>query len=395
MQVTKRERLIMIVILGCIASLGPFTIDMYLPAFPKIADTFNETKQHISYTLTSYFLGISLGQLMYGPLLEKFGRKKPLVVGLAIYVLASLIIAFSVNLEMMMALRFMQAMGASVGMVAGKSMVRDRFETVEVARILSSILLVMGVAPIIAPTLGGFLIQHFGWQSIFIFLFVLGAMVLGSVVFFLQETRGYDETVILRLKPITQSYLKTLQDTNFFRYTLASSFALGILFSYIPTAPFVFMDIYKVSESVFGILFGLNAGGFILGSQINRFLLKKVEIRHLTNFIVLLMAILSVFSLILVSFVEISLVLFCILTFSILFLLGFVNPNATALSLDKFKSNIGIANALNGSLRMAMGAIISALIGYCYNGTMIPMFSFVAVLCVINLGLFWWANNER
>lgn len=393
MQISKRERLILILILGCIAAIGPFTIDMYLPGFPKIAAYFGESKKHVSYTLTSYFIGISLGQLIYGPLLEKFGRKKPLVTGLSIYTLASVSIAFSFSLEMMIGLRFLQALGASVGMVAGKSMIRDRFDTVEVARMLSSILLVMGVAPIIAPSLGSFFIHHFGWQSIFLFLFVIGTLIVLSVIFFLKETRGYDKTVQLKIIPIAQSYWKTLKDKHFFRYTLASSVAIGILFTYIASIPFVFMEIYQVSERTFGWLFGLNAAGFILGSQVNRYLLKNIDLQKLTNLIALIMAIISVIFLTLGYSFHIPLFVFCVLTFSILFMLGFVNPNATALSLDKFKSNIGIANALNGSLRMATGAIVSALVGYFYDETMMPMLWFLAILSVGNLGLFVWAKN--
>lgn len=390
---SKNERLILIIVLGSIAAIGPFSIDMYLPSFPKIAEFFGETKKHVSYTLTSYFIGISIGQLMYGPLLEKFGRKKPLIAGLLIYVIASISIVLSANLTMMIVFRFLQALGASVGMVAGKSMIRDLFSTKEVARILSSILLVMGIAPIIAPTLGGIFVQYYNWQVIFVFLFAVGLLVLLSVIFLLKETRGYDETVTLRIKPIVRNYWNTLKDINFFRYTLASSIAIGVLFTYVSSIPFVLMDIYKVSETTFGWLFAINAIGFILGSQINRELLKKFDLKKLTNTIALMMAMITVLFLGMSYVISIPLFLFCVMTFGTMFMLGFVNPNATALSLDKFKSNIGIANALNGSVRMAMGAITSALIGYFYDGTMMPMLWFMAVLSVINLLMFIWAKK--
>lgn len=381
--------------LGSVAAIGPFTIDMYLPGFPTIAQDFGVDEKQISYTLTSYFIGISLGQLIYGPILDKFGRKKPLITGLIIYALASLACSFAPNLLALIVLRFIQAMGASVGMVAGNSIIRDRFETKEVARMLSSILLVMGAAPIIAPTLGSFFIAHFGWQSIFIFLFAVAIFVTINLHFFLKGTRGYQQDVSLNFGEILRNYAKVLRIGEFTKFTLAGSISMAIMFAYIGSIPFILMTIYGLSEANFGVIFGLNAGGFILGSQVNRFMLKRFHLFKLTRFMSFVQLALATLILVLAYLIQIPVWLFVSLIFILLFLLGFINPNSSALSLDKIRSNVGIASALNGSFRMGFGAIATFLIGKFYDGTMFPLLWFILILSAMGFGFLVWGRKHH
>ncbi len=382
---TKAQKNLLIFLIGCVAALGPFTIDMYLPAFPALAKDFNTSEKNIALTLSTYFIGISIGQLIYGPLIDRYGRKRPLLIGLTIYLFASIGCALADSLQSMIVLRFIQALGASVGMVAGKAIIRDLFEVKEVARVLSSILLVMGVAPIVAPSLGSFLITTFGWQSIFIFLSTICVLLITMLYFFLKGGRGPDKTVSLKFLTILKNYIKTLENRAFTYYSVAGSLALATIFAYISSIPFILMNLYKVSETTFGWLFGLNAFGFVLGSQVNRFLLKRINLVRLTNYVSYVNFLVSLLFLLLGYFLALPLVLFCTFLFCILFFSGFVNPNATALSLEGFRKNVGYASALNGSIRMAAGAIVSALIGVCYDGTMNPMLFFIFGLTLLTL----------
>lgn len=394
MKITSREKTILVLILGSIAALGPFTVDMYLPGFPTIAEDLGTTQKSMSYTLTSYFIGISIGQLIYGPVIDKFGRKPPLLFGLSIFSMASFGIAFSPDINTMIGLRFVQALGASVGMVASMSIVRDIFKGKEIAKMLTNIMLVMGVAPVIAPTLGSLFLNNFQWEAIFIFLFAISALVLLAVFFKLKETTGYKPEVSLNISNSLKNYWITLQNASFTKFTISGSIAMSLLFCYIASIPFIFMSYYGVSEQNFGLLFGMNAFGLIIGSQLNRFLLKRFRLIKLTNIIFVMIISVTFLLLILFYLTTISLFVFSAVIFIMMFLIGFLNPNSMALAMDNVDKNIGLASALNGSFRMAFGAFVSALIGVFYNGTPLPFIWFIFILSSISFGLHKWAVKD-
>lgn len=394
MKITSREKTILVLILGSIAALGPFTVDMYLPGFPTIAEDLGTTQKSMSYTLTSYFIGISIGQLIYGPVIDKFGRKPPLLFGLSIFSMASFGIAFSPDINTMIGLRFVQALGASVGMVASMSIVRDIFKGKEIAKMLTNIMLVMGVAPVIAPTLGSLFLNNFQWEAIFIFLFAISALVLLAVFFKLKETTGYKPEVSLKISNSLKNYWITLQNASFTKFTISGSIAMSLLFCYIASIPFIFMSYYGVSEQNFGLLFGMNAFGLIIGSQLNRFLLKRFRLIKLTNIIFVMIISVTFLLLILFYLTTISLFVFSAVIFIMMFLIGFLNPNSMALAMDNVDKNIGLASALNGSFRMAFGAFVSALIGVFYNGTPLPFIWFIFILSSISFGLHKWAVKD-
>lgn len=382
---TKKQQQVLIVILGFIAALGPFSIDMYLPGFPAIAEDLKTDESHVSLTLTTFFIGISVGQLAYGPLLDRFGRKKPLLIGLVIYAVAAIGCALSPDVWWLIGMRLVLALGGCVGMVACSAIIRDRFSANEVARAFSSILLVMGVAPVIAPTLGGLFTGYFGWRSIFVFLFIIAVLLITVIYFFLEESKGEDREVSLKFGKIAGNYLAVLRNPDFVLYGLAGSIAMAIMFAYISGIPFILMKIYGVSETTFGWMFGLNAFGFIAGSQINRYLLKRYKLVTLTRNASFVLLIVTSLLLIGVWEFELTLPVFAGLLFFILFFLGFINPNATALSLEPFASgNVGSASAMNGSFKMGAGAAISALMGVFHNGTVFPMVIMAFVLALVS-----------
>ena len=382
---SKKQTRTLILLVGSIVAIGPLTIDMYLPGFLNIAKDFGVVEQKISYTLTSYFVGISIGQLFYGPILDRFGRKKPLLIGLSIYVLASICIAFTPSLPIFVALRFIQALGASSGIVASFAIIRDKFNSTDAAKVLSSVILVMGVAPIIAPTMGGFFTQHFGWRYIFFFLAAFAMLVIISLHYFLKQTKVSDRSSVFRLVPIVKNYVITLKNRQFLFFNLAGSFAMGIMFAYISSIAYIMLTIYGVSQQKFSILFALNAFGFIMGGQVNRYFLRKYSLLRITYVASFATIILSLTFAILAVVVKLPLAVVSAFLVLILFTTGFVNPNSTALSLDKVSKNIGLASALNGSTRMILGALVSVFIGMLNSTTLVPMTAFFLVLSICTL----------
>ena len=214
-----------------LTAIGPFSIDMYLPAFPDIAKNLHTTVAQVTLSLSSFFIGISVGQLLYGPLLERFGRKKPLYVGLCIYLLASIGCALAASVNALIILRFLQALGGCVGMVAARAMVRDLFEVKENAKIFSTLMLVVAVSPIIAPTLGGYITAVLGWRFVFAMLIVVDLIILAGIYFLLPESKKPDPNFSLRPGPILKNFSSVITHPQFYTYALTaaiSAAAFGI-----------------------------------------------------------------------------------------------------------------------------------------------------------------------
>ncbi|CAL65594.1 multidrug effflux MFS transporter [Christiangramia forsetii] len=391
----KKQEYIILLVLGTMIALGPFSIDAYLPGFENIAKDFNTSISQIGITLTSYFIGISIGQLAYGPIMDKYGRKKPLLIGLLLYLLSALSCMYSPNLEWLIISRFFLAVGAAAGMVAAKAIVRDIFPVNEVAGAISVLMLIMGGAPIIAPTVGSFIIDSFGWKTIFLFLAVFSALMIISVSRFLPESIIPDRKVDLKPKQVAIKYFGILTHPKFMNFAFAGSFAIGAMFAYISDAPKLFMGNFGLTQKEFGILFGLNAAGLILGSQINRLFLRKYSTFQITLFNSVILVVLSLLFLV-NSFFEFGFITTVVLLFLMLFLLGFQNPNTTALSLEPFEKKAGRASALIGSLKMILGALTSFIISLFHSSSAIPLAIILSTcLFISSLLLFSFARKEK
>ncbi len=388
---TKQQKNL-IFILGALAALGPFSIDTYLPGFPAIAKDLDTSISKVSLTLTSYFIGISLGQLIYGPLLDRFGRKKPLVIGLGLYFLTSFSCIFVPDINMLIGLRFLQALGGCVGMVATRAIVRDRFEVNEIARVFSSLILIMGVAPIVAPTVGGYITNALGWRYIFVMLSLFSAILIIVLHNFLSESKEPDQTVSLKLGAVLRNYWLVLQNRSFLLYGSAGSLAMAGLFVYIAGSPFVFMELLGFSERTYGWLFGVNALGFIGGSQLNRYILKTRDSEKITVVSSVLLLAVSLSTVIGSWAGVLGPFMFVGMMFGFMFFLGFVNPNTTAMALAPFEKNAGVASALIGSIRMLGGAISTGIIGLMHNGTEYPMIILMLVCALLVIILVFWAR---
>lgn len=386
-----KNKFFLILILGLLSAIGPFSIDMYLPGFPDIAADLDTTIASVSLSLSSFFIGISAGQLLYGPLLDRFGRKKPLYAGLSIYILASIGCALATSINALVLLRLLQALGGCVGMVASRVMVRDIFPVEENAKVFSMLVLVIGVSPIIAPTAGGYITSTFGWHYVFVVLAVMAAFILIAVHFVLPESKEPDPTRSLRPIPIIKSFLSVFKEPQFYTYTFTGSVAAAGLYAYIAGAPYVFMEIFRVTEKQFGWIFALIALGLILCSQLNSVLLRIWTSEQIIKIALLCQAITGI--LLFAGTVFGLFELFSTIFFIFIFLCcqGFTFPNSSALSLAPFSRNAGSASALMGTIQMGLGTLTSAIVSIFSNNTALPMIGVMACcalfsFCILMIG---------
>ncbi|HEX2869355.1 MAG TPA: multidrug effflux MFS transporter [Ignavibacteriales bacterium] len=380
----NKSHLKIIYVLGFLTAIGPFSIDAYIPGFPEIAKDLGTDIEHVTLSLTSYFIGISLGQLFYGPILDRFGRKKPLLAGLFIYMASAIGCAFAPSIFILIAFRFLLALGACVGMVASRAVVRDLFSPHETAKVFSMMMLIMGVAPILAPVLGGFIVASAGWRYVFLLMLIASGLMTFLINRFLPETKAADPTVSFHPVKLVSGYFSLFRDRTFLVYALASGAASAALFSYISDSSFIFIQLFGIPESYFGWIYGLNAMALISASQFNRLWLSKKTSRQITSVTI---GIQFLASIILVTCVLMNVyyMIVMLLIFFYLFWLGFLNPNTTALALENFKKNAGTASAMLGSMQMVFGAAASAFVSLFHNGTALPMAAFMMIFSVLGM----------
>ena len=380
-----RKRFFTIFTLGLLSAMGAFSIDMYLPGFPAIAKDLHTTVAHITLSITSFFIGISIGQMIYGPLLDKYGRKKPLYIGLAVYLVASIGCAYAPTADALIGIRFLQALGSCAGMVASRALVRDIFPVNENAKIFSLLMLVLALSPIIAPTLGGYMTALCGWQSIFIILASIAAVTLAAVYFGLPHGREPERSLSLLPRPIIKSFLEVARVPQFYTYAFAGAIASAGLYAYIAGSPFVFMELYHVSDKQYGWIFAIIAMGLIGASQVNTILLRKFSSEQIIR-VTLFCQCLAGIALVLGTWFHL-LGLFSTIFLILIFLStqGFAFPNSSALSLAPFNKNAGTASALMGAIQLGLGAVSTALVSVLNNNTAMPM---VVVMCVCAVSSF-------
>jgi len=376
---TSKKQSRTIFILGLLTALGPFSIDMYLPGFRDIADNLHTSVSTVGLSLSSYFIGISAGQLLYGPLLDRHGRKKPLYAGLVLYILSSAYCLVVKDINVLIVLRFIQAVGSCAAAVGSMAMVRDLFGAKDSARVFSLLLLVVGASPMIAPTAGGYVITLFGWRAVFVILTIMGIIILLLSIFFLPESYQPDPNFSLRPRPILNNFLSVLQNRQFIVYSLTGSLAFAGLLAYVTGSPMLFMDIYHVDKKVYGWIFAFLSVAFIGLSQFNTLLLKKYTSQQIARVAiigqVLVMAAFLTGSLL--GYLGLPQTIFFIFLF--LGCLGFVNPNASALSLAPFSKNAGSASALLGAMQMGIGALAAMSVSEFSNGTATPMIAIMGI----------------
>lgn len=381
----QRYYFFIIIILGALATISPFSIDMYLPGFPAIALDLNTTINQVQLSLTAYLVGIAAGQLLYGPLLDRFGRKKPLYVGLLIYIMASIGCAFTESINALIVMRFLQALGGCAGIVSAQALVRDLFPVNKTAQAFSLITLVISVSPMIAPTVGGYVTAHLGWHVVFVILAVITLLIMIAAYFFLPSGKDPDSSLSLKPKAVAVNFYEVTQNRQFLIYTVVGGIASSAPFAYIAGSPHVFMNIYKLSEQQYGWVFALLAFAMIGSTQLNHVLLKKItseKIISIALYYQSFMGVLLVMGMYYDWFNVYTLVAAMFIFFTGQ---GLTGPNSAALSLAPFSKNAGSASALFGSMRLASGGIISALVSVLHNDTAMPMIITIAACAIVAL----------
>ena len=361
-----------ILILGALSAFGPLAIDFYLPGFPAMALAFGTDEKHIQATLAAYFLGLSIGQLVYGPMADRFGRRLPLLVGVTLFTLSSLLCAFAPTLDWLIVARFVQALGGCAGMVLARAIVSDKCDAVGSAKVFSQLMLVMGLAPILAPMLGGLLVNTWGWQWIFILLTFFSAACLVAVALGLPESMPADRPR-QPLGGALGAYGRLLLDRVFIGHAITGGIAMAGMFAYIAGSPFVFIKLYGVPAEHYGWLFGSNAAGFIVMAQVNARLLARTGPALLLSRMVWMYLGAGLVLLALAALHTAALWPLLIPLFVCIASLGCIIPNASACAMNGQGARAGSASALLGCLQFSLAAGAASLVGVLHDGTALPM----------------------
>ncbi len=363
----------LIVLLGAVVAIGPLSIDTYLPAFPSMSRDLDASASSIQLTLTACLAGLALGQLFAGSLSDRLGRRRPILVGLSAYVVASLACAAAPDVATLTGLRFVQGFAGAAGMVIAQAVVRDLHSGAAAVRLFSSLMLVIGVAPILAPVLGGQLLALTSWRGIFVALAVIAAIVCLAVLLGLRETLPPEQRDRRGLRSTLRTLRSLLGRRDFMGYAIASSLSFATVFAYVSGSSFVLQDIYGLSPQLYSVVFGFNGIGLIIASQVNARLVGRIE-----SVVLLRRAMLSTATAALVLLAVIlsdSLGAWAVMVplFVIVSSFAFALPNATALALADHPDVAGAASALLGVIQFTSGAAVAPLVGIAGTGTAVPM----------------------
>ena len=366
-------------LLAALTAFAPLSIDMYLPSLPTLVQVFATDTGRVQLTLSAFLIGFGIGHLIYGPLSDRYGRRLPLLVGVLLYVLASGWCALSENIEIMIALRFLQGMTACAGPVIVRAMIRDRFNPEQGAQMLSLVFMVMTLAPLLAPLLGGWILISLGWQAIFWALALIGFICLLVSIWQLDETLTPERRQQGGLFSVVRSWGRLLKHRRYLGYALSSGLIGAVLFAYLSGSPFVFIEVYGIPPEQYGWLFAINVLGVTSGSYLNRRWISRVGIERmyaLTTWV----AALAGLTLLAVAWLDLGLVILMLPLFLCVGCIGFSSANAASAALADFPDLAGSASALLGMFGFGLGACSGALVGVLHNGTALPM-AFVIALC--------------
>ncbi|MEK3720354.1 Bcr/CflA family multidrug efflux MFS transporter [Paenibacillus sp. FSL H8-0034] len=370
--VTRGNKLWMVLVLGSLAAFAPLSIDMYLPALPAIAGEYSTSASLVQLSLTFFLLGSALGQLFAGPISDVRGRRMPLLVGLGLYAVTSLLCAFSPSVESLIILRFVQGLAGSAGIVISRAIVRDLYSGTELTKFFTLLMLVNGVAPILAPIAGGQLMRVTSWHGVFIVLCVLGMVMLAAVFFGLRETLPNQ----LRSKGGIGNTLSTfrglLVDRVFMGYAIAQGLVFAAMFAYISGSPFVLQEIFHVSPQMFAVFFGINGIGIIIAGQITGRLVGRLGE---TKLLITGLGISSCGGILLLLMIVTGAGLYAILPalFMVVSSVGIVSSTGFSLAMQNQSKSAGTASALLGVLSLLLGGVVAPLVGLGGSQSALPM----------------------
>lgn len=372
----RRTSLLVTLVLGGLTATPPLAMDMYLPALPEVTRSLHASAATVQLTLTACLAGMAFGQLVVGPMSDRWGRRRPLLVGLAVYVVATALCAFAPTLELLVAFRLAQGLAGAAGIVIARAVARDLYDGVAMARFFSTLMLISGVAPIVAPLIGGQILRVTDWRGVFVVLTVVGALLTAVVWAKLPETLAPADRHDGGVGETFGSMRRLLADRAFTGYTLAGGFAFASLFAYVAASPFVMQEIYGASPQAFSLLFGLNSIGLMIMGQVNgRVLVGRVGLDKVLGIglVVVVVAAVALLLMSLGTFGEVGLVPVAAALFVLMSAMGITLPNTQTLALMRTKHAAGSASALLGTTSFLIGAIASPLVGVAGEDTAVPM----------------------
>ncbi|GAA2783348.1 multidrug effflux MFS transporter [Saccharopolyspora taberi] len=384
----SRRKLRFALILGGLTAFGPLSIDMYLPALPALTGELGATEAQAQLTLTAMLLGLAFGQLIAGPVSDAIGRRKPLMIGLALYIAATVLCALTDSVHVLALLRALQGFGAAAGMVIARASVRDLYSGVEAARFFSSLMLVVGLAPILAPVIGGQVLAHTTWRGVFVVLTAFGVLIMLIAAVALPETKPREWRQPARIGATFRTFGMLLAKPSFLGNALAAGLAMAAMFAYVSGSSFVLQNIYGLSPQTYAIVFGLNAIGLVGAGQINARLVGRVasEARLLVTALCAASAAGAV--LVVATLLGLPLPVLLAALFVMISSLGFVMPNTTTLALADHREVSGSASALLGVTQFVVGALAAPLVGMGGVGSALPMVLVMFAVVVASTAVF-------
>jgi DHA1 family bicyclomycin/chloramphenicol resistance-like MFS transporter len=377
----KSKRLWIAFVLGTLVAFGPLSIDMYLPALPQMANELKTTQSLIQLSLTFFLLGLSLGQLFTGPLSDVHGRRKPLLIGLVIYFIASLLCVYSPSIWVFILLRFIQGLAASSGVVISRAVVRDLYSGSDLTKFFSLLALFNGVAPIVAPVIGSQLLHIAPWQGIFVTLSLIGLVMFFIVLFGLPDTLPNELRSKGGIKKTLTTFKSLLVDRSFIGYALSQGLIYAAMFAYIAGSPFILQTIYHVSPQEYSIIFAINGIGIVIASQITGRLAGHISERRL--FVLgLIIAFIGAIALLIMLILNTGLSTILLPLFFVVSSIGIVSTSGSSLAMQNQGRSAGSASALLGVLMLLLGGIASPLVGLGNNSAI----TMGIVIIVVSIG---------
>ncbi|MFF2927991.1 multidrug effflux MFS transporter [Streptomyces celluloflavus] len=400
---SRRTSLLVTLVLGGLTAVPPLSMDMYLPALPEVTTALHSPAATVQLTLTTCLAGMALGQMIVGPMSDRWGRRRPLLVGMVIYVLATALCAVATNAELLIAFRLLQGLAGAAGIVIARAVVRDLYDGVAMARFFATLMLISGVAPVVAPLIGGQILQVTDWRGVFVVLTVVGVLLTLLVWRKLHETLPPERRHSGGLGQTLRTMRDLLADRAFSGYLLVGAFAFAALFAYISASPFVVQEIYGASPQVFSLLFGINSVGLVAVGQLNgKVLIGRVSLDKVLGIGLVLIAVAATGLLLMSSgvFGTVGLVPMAAGLFVLMSAMGLVMPSTNTQALLRTPHAAGSASALLGTSTFLLGSVASPLVGIAGERTAVPMAvvqlscAVLALLCFLGMCRPWQRRGE-
>lgn len=379
----------LVIILGLMAAMGPLCIDMYVPGMLDVQNDLHASAADVQLTLSAFLIGYACGQLFYGPVSDRFGRKTVLLTGIFLFTLASMAAAMAGNIESLIVFRFLHAIGGGASMVLARAIVRDIYPANEVARLMSVLSMITMSGPLVAPIIGGNLVVLGGWRAILWLLTGLGVVFFFVVAFVIEESHPEENRLRLNIVTTFKAYKEVLTDRNSFAYIGCTAFSAGGIFAYISTSPFVFIEIYGLRADYFGYVYAIVIAGLIIGAVINTRLVSRLGIDRMISY-GLVIRLVGIALLLFLTIFDIGGMYGVIISIIIAMSPSIIiNANASAGVLHIFPKTAGTASAVIGAVMFGCGAVSGPIVGLMYDGTVMPLVYVFSACFIISTACYW------